>query len=279
MENYENKYYLFEDKKKLIIKDGSKLVDIDNLSNSELVIIKSILKNININKNEIKKDISEKITNLKSKINDKNNELKKVNVNDLLEKIDELDYNDEFKDKKNKIISNIFDYNQSGGGLLYILGIYLDESKYNNISETMRNFLKFLFLSYNSLLGLIDILLDITLIDNNYGIKKYDFYEINLTHLAYAILNLDTVGIFTVLLAVIPKYGELLSGSSGLTLNFYRFMSYIRETFYDDDDDIDVKSIESEDEYDKELITIKDKYIPNPGESYNQSFYERIKLL
>ena len=277
MKNYENKYYLFEDKKKLIIKDGSKLIDIDNLSNSEMVIIKSILKNININKNEIKKDISQKIISLKNKIEDKNNKFKEVNVNDLLEKIDELDYSDEFKNKKDKIISNIFDYNQSGGGLLYILGLYLDGNKYHKLSETMRNFLKILFLSYNSLLGLIDILLDVSLIDNNLGIKKYDFYSINLTHLAYAILNLDSAGIFTVLLAVIPEFGELLSGSAGLTLNFYRFMSYIRDTFYDDDEEI--QDTDSEDEFDKELVTLKDKYIPKPGESYNQSFYERIKLL
>ena len=79
------------------------------------------------------------------------------------------------------------------------------------------------------------------------------------------------------LLAVIPELGELLSGSAGLTLNFYRFMSYIRDTFYDDDEEI--QSIDSEDEFDKELVTLKDKYIPRPGESYNQSFYERIKLL
>ena len=287
LNNFDDKFFLFKEsgKSKLIVNNKNNLIKIDDLNNFDYVILKSILNNINLDNNNIKKNIGDKLQKLKYKLSKENLNINNINLNNLLDKITEIENDNKFHEEKQKLITNIFEYNQSGGGLLKYIGDILSNysNKFKKLSKKQKviNFMEYFLLTYNSILGVVDILLDISLLQNSYGFYKYDWYGLNLTHLLYAILRYDILGVLSTLLALIPKYGEFLAGASGLGLNFYRSVDFIYTALIEEDHTID-----DDDEFLNEInknndsnIYLENKYIPEPGSKYNQSFYERVKLL
>ena len=280
---YDNKFYLFGggDKSKLLIDDDTNLVELNDIDKFDYTLIKSILNNMNLDKTSIKKDIKEKLDKLK-KIANKDDNIKQIDSKDFINKLEELDENEDFNKEKGEVISNIFDFNQSGGGLFYFIGHLLEKAskaKEAVKKNTFQKFLKGLLFGYNSILGIIDFLLDVSLLSNNVGFTKFDYNGINITHVAYAVLNLDAPAFFSALLGLIPTYGEVAAGSTGLALNLYRLSLYLN-TRYKTDEELEYDKIsEIEEDKPSDIFILKDKYIPKPGSKYNQSFYERVKML
>lgn len=280
---YDNKFYLFGggDKSKLLIDNDANLVELDEINKFDYTLIKSILNNINLDKTSIKKDIKEKLNKLKELVN-KDDKLRKINSKEFVNKLEELDESEDFNKEKGEVISNIFDFNQSGGGLFYFIGNLLEKAskaKEAVKKNTFQKFLKGLLFGYNSILGIVDFLLDVSLLSNNVGFTKFDYNGINITHIAYAVLNLDAPAFFSALLGLIPTYGEVAAGSTGLALNLYRLSLYLN-TRYKTDEELEYGKIsEIEEDKPSDIFILKDKYVPKPGSKYNQSFYERIKML
>ena len=280
---YDNKFYLFGggDKSKLLIDNDASLVELNDIDKFDYTLIKSILNNINLDKTSIKKDIKEKLNKLKELVN-KDDKLRKINSKEFVNKLEELDESEDFNKEKGEVISNIFDFNQSGGGLFYFIGHLLEKAskaKEAVKKNTFQKFLKGLLFGYNSILGIVDFLLDVSLLSNNVGFTKFDYNGINITHIAYAVLNLDAPAFFSALLGLIPTYGEVAAGSTGLALNLYRLSLYLN-TRYKTDEELEYGKIsEIEEDKPSDIFILKDKYVPKPGSKYNQSFYERIKML
>lgn len=280
---YDNKFYLFGggDKSKLLIDNDANLVELNEINKFDYTLIKSILNNINLDKTSIKKDIKEKLNKLKELVN-KDDKLRKINSKEFVNKLEELDESEDFNKEKGEVISNIFDFNQSGGGLFYFIGNLLEKAskaKEAVKKNTFQKFLKGLLFGYNSILGIVDFLLDVSLLSNNVGFTKFDYNGINITHIAYAVLNLDAPAFFSALLGLIPTYGEVAAGSTGLALNLYRLSLYLN-TRYKTDEELEYGKIsEIEEDKPSDIFILKDKYVPKPGSKYNQSFYERIKML
>ncbi len=280
---YDNKFYLFGggDKSKLLIDNDANLVELNDIDKFDYTLIKSILNNMNLDKKLIKNDIKEKLNKLKELVN-KDDKLKEIDSKEFVDKLEELDESEDFNKEKGEVISNIFDFNQSGGGLFYYIGHLLEKAskaKEAVKKNTFQKFLKGLLFGYNSILGIVDFLLDVSLLSNNVGFTKFDYNGINITHIAYAVLNLDAPAFFSALLGIIPKYGEVAAGSTGLALNLYRLSLYLN-TEYKTREELEYDKISMiEEDKPSNTFILKDKFIPKAGSSYNQSFYERIKLL
>lgn len=280
---YDNKFYLFKggDKSKLLIDDDYKVEELKDINEFDYTVIRSILNNINLDKTNIKKDIKLKLEKLKNLVKE-DDDLKKINTKEFMSKLEEFDESDKFNEDKKEVISNIFDFNQSGGGLLYYFGNLLEKSskaKEAVKKTTFQKFLKGLLFGYNSILGVIDFLFDVTLLSNNSDLTQFDNNKLNIAHITYAMLNFDGIGVCSALLGLIPKYGELAAGSSGLAVNLYRLSLFMNKK-YKTKEELEYDKIENiENGIETDTFVLKDKYIPSPGSSYNQSFYERIKLL
>tara|TARA_A100001015_G_scaffold258235_1_gene301370 strand:- start:10492 stop:11352 length:861 start_codon:yes stop_codon:yes gene_type:complete len=280
---YDNKFYLFKGggKSKLLIDDNDKIEELNEINDFDYTLIKSILNNMNLDKTLIKNDIKEKLNKLKKLVN-KDSKLNKIDSKEFVSKLEELDESDKFNKDKSEVVSNIFDFNQSGGGLFYFIGHLLEKAskaKEAVKKNTFQKFLKSLLFGYNSILGIVDFLLDVSLLSNNVGFTKFDYNGINITHIAYAVLNLDAPAFFSALLGLIPTYGEVAAGSTGLALNLYRLSLFFNKK-YKTREELEYDKISTiEEDKPSNTFILKDKYIPKIGSSYNQSFYERIKLL
>ena len=280
---YDNKFYLFNggDKSKLLIDDDNKIEELENINEFDYTVIKSILNNINLDKTNIKKDIKLKFDKLKNLLKD-GDDLKKINTKEFMSKLEEFDDSGKFNEDKKEVISNIFDFNQSGGGLLYYFGDLLEKgskAKEAVKKTTFQKFLKGLFFGYNSILGIIDFLLDVTILSNNSDLLELDRNKLNIANIVYSFLNYDGIGICSALLGLIPEYGDLAASSSGLAINLYRLSLFMNKK-YKTNEELEYEKIENiENGLESDTFVLKDKYIPKPGTSYNQSFYERIKFL
>ena len=280
---YENKFYLFKggDKSKLLIDEDYKVEELKNINKFDYTVIRSILNNINLDKTNIKKDIKSKLERLKNLVKEDDN-LKKINTKEFMSKLEEFDESDKFNEDKKEVISNIFDFNQSGGGLLYYIGNLLEKgskAKEAVKKTTFQKFLKGLLFGYNSILGVIDFLFDVTLLSNSSDLTQFDSNKLNIAHIIYAMLNLDGIGVCSALLGLIPEYGELAASSSGLAVNLYKLSLFMNKK-YKTKEELEYDKIENiENGIETDTFVLKDKYIPSPGSNYNQSFYERIKLL
>lgn len=193
------------------------------LNNIEYIFVKSLIKNQN---NDIKCNIKNKLKKL-NLFNKKDNQK-------IISNINYIDKNKEYKkNMKNVIVSNIYENNQQGGFILWYISKTL-----NNVG----NISNFLYYSYNWLIIIVDIILDILLILPRFNFLKKYKNHISIINLFFGILHLDYLSIISSILSFIPVFGDILGLIGGLTSNFYKFINIFNdnneEDISDEDEDI-----------------------------------------
>ena len=197
----------------------------------------------------------------------------------ILNNLDLIDKKDYYKKNvKKKIISNLYELNQTGGGLFSFLFSLL------NMTYSI----------YKSFSVVVDVCLDIMLLLPRFGILEESKIMLSIFNLLHSILLLDYAGITASLFAFIPNVGDLISAVGGLGIHLYRFIMYLNSS-----DDKDESTKHSNDDQDSETqnkivhnvvqnnnyqlsktdCKLVNKYVPEKGSNYNIQFYERIKFL
>ena len=174
--------------------------------------------------------------------------------------------------------------------------------------------MKFLYLGFNSLLVLIDVILDVLMIGTKFGLVKdgpIDANEVpvediigtikqmpktkllNFANIGYSILKLEWGGIAASLLGFIPEHGNLAAGIGGIGVNIIKLIRVLffkkknkaeienkpdKKKISEIDIDAD-SSINTEDivKHVKKNCKKKRKFIPK--EPYDKIFYTKIKDL
>ena len=304
LNSYNDKFFLFDSKPKvkiLIVKKNN-YIDDYYLNNLEYIITKSLLNNLYLNRNDLEKNIFRKLKKTKNFKND--------DIRDFIKQMRKIDRKNNYNKKvKKKIISNVFELNQSGGGLLWGLNMLL-KSQIDGST-----FFKILYNVYNSIIVLFDILLDLALSFprfNLFGMEESKNLLV-ISNLVFAILNLDYLGIGAALLGFIPNFGDLISMVGGIGIHIYRLTSYlISDEEHDsssesanyiepntnidhviDEDSKNIKIFEANDikinnkkpiyNFDKgykpKFVITNPKRMAIPQGDYNKDFYQKIKDL
>ena len=272
LNSYNDKFYIFDSKPKikmLIIKKNN-YIDDYYLNNLEYIITKSLLNNLYLDRGSLEKNIFKKLKKTK---NFKNEEIK-----NFIKQMRRIDKKNNYNKKvKKKIISNVFELNQSGGGLLWGLDMLLKSQIDGSI------FFKILYNTYNTIIVLFDILLDLALSFprfNLFGLEESKNLLV-ISNLVFAILKLDYFGIGAALLGFIPNFGDLISMVGGLGIHIYRLTTYLLS---DDNSESEESSSESvnvidpnsnldkvidEDVKDTKMFEAKDQKINNKKPIYN----------
>ena len=270
LNSYNDKFYIFDSKPKikmLIVKKNN-YIDDYYLNNLEYIITKSLLNNLYLDRSSLEKNIFKKLKKTK---NFKNEEIR-----DFIKQMRKIDKKNNYNKKvKKKIISNIFELNQSGGGLLWGLDLLL-KSQIDGST-----FFKILYNTYNTIIVLFDILLDLALSFprfNLFGLEESKNLLI-ISNLVFAILNLDYFGIGAALLGFIPNFGDLISMVGGLGIHIYRLTSYLlsdeepEESSSESVNVIEPKSnlddVINEDVKDTKMFEANDQKINNKKPIYN----------
>jgi len=273
LKSYDNKFYLFDSKPKMklyIIKNNNTIDDY-YFNDLEFVLAKSLLNNLFTSKKDMHSNIKNKL-NKYNKFNDK----EKLVILNNLDLIDKKDYYK--KNVKKKIISNLYELNQTGGGLFSFIFSVLNKT----------------YSIYKSFSVVVDVCLDIMLLLPRFGILTESKIMLSIFNLLHSILLLDYAGITASLFAFIPNVGDLISAVGGLGIHLYRFIMYLNSS-----DDKDESTKHSNDDQDSETqnkivhnvvqnnnyqlnkadCKLVNKYVPEIGSKYNIQFYERIKFL
>ena len=192
--------------------------------------------------------------------------------------MDLIDKQDNYQKKiKKKIISNVYELNQTGGGLFSFLFSLLNKT----------------YSIYKSLSVVVDICLDIMLLLPRFGILNESKILISGLNLLNSVLGLDYTGIIAALLAFIPNVGDLISAVGGLGIHLYRFIKYLNTS--DNSLEYNENTEDTTSETQEEIINnintnnniqlrkpdckLVNKFIPSPELNYDKDFYEKIKFL
>jgi len=213
LHSYNDEFFIFDSKPKIklyILKNN--YIDDFELNDFEYIIAKSLLNNFYLDREDVENNIKNKLSKLN--FNKKQNK--------IITNMRHIDNNNFYHDKvKKKLVSNVFELNQTGGGLLWYLNKLIKGGSDTSI------FFKFLYVTYNSILIILDIILDIALILPRFQLLNISQIIINVTNLIFAILNLDWFGIAAALLAFIPNFGDILSSVGGLGIHLYNLINYL----------------------------------------------------
>ncbi len=272
LNSYNDKFYMFDSKPKIklfIIKNND-YIDDYHFNDLEYILARSLLNNLYSSNDDIRYNVKNKLSKL-GKFNDKQKVV-------ILNNLDLIDKQDNYKKKiKNKIISNVYELNQTGGGLFSFLFSLLNKT----------------YSIYKSLSVVVDICLDIMLLLPRFGILNESKILISGLNLLNSVLGLDYTGIIAALLAFIPNVGDLISAVGGLGIHLYRFIKYLNTS--DDsleyNENIEDTISETQEEIINNINTnnniqlrkpdckLVNKFIPSPELNYDKDFYEKIKFL
>jgi len=272
LNSYNDKFYIFDSKPKikmLIVKKNN-YIDDYYLNNLEYIITKSLLNNFYLDRSSLEKNIFKKLKKTKNFKNDE--------IRDFIKQMRKIDKKNNYNKKvKKKIISNVFELNQSGGGLLWGLDMLL-KSQIDGST-----FFKILYNTYNTIIVLFDILLDLALSFprfNLFGLEESKNLLV-ISNLVFAILNLDYFGIGAALLGFIPNFGDLISTVGGLGIHIYRLTSYLLSDGASDSEESSSESVNviepksnlddviNEDVKDTKMFEANDPKINNKKPIYN----------
>ncbi len=272
LNSYNDKFYMFDSKPKIklfIIKNND-YIDDYHFNDLEYILARSLLNNLYSSNDDIRYNVKNKLSKL-GKFNDKQKVV-------ILNNLDLIYKKDNYKKKiKNKIISNVYELNQTGGGLFSFLFSLLNKT----------------YSIYKSLSVVVDICLDIMLLLPRFGILNESKILISGLNLLNSVLGLDYTGIIAALLAFIPNVGDLISAVGGLGIHLYRFIKYLNTS--DDsleyNENIEDTTSETQEEIINNINTnnniqlrkpdckLVNKFIPSPELNYDKDFYEKIKFL
>ena len=272
LNSYNDKFYIFDSKPKikmLIVKKNN-YIDDYYLNNLEYIITKSLLNNLYLDRGSLEKNIFKKLKKTK---NFKNEEIR-----DFIKQMRKIDKKNNYNKKvKKKIISNVFELNQSGGGLLWGLDMLI-KSQIDGST-----FFKILYNTYNTIIVLFDILLDLALSFprfNLFGLEESKNLLV-ISNLVFAILNLDYLGIGAALLGFIPNFGDLISMVGGLGIHIYRLTTYLLSDGNSESEESSSESVNviepesnldnviNEDVKDTKMFETKEQKINNKKPIYN----------
>jgi hypothetical protein len=292
----------------MLIVRKNNYIDDHYLNDLEYIITKSLLNNLYLDRNSVEKNIFRKLK--------KTNKFKNDEIRDFIKQMRKIDKKNNYNKKvKKKIISNVFELNQAGGGLLWGIDMLL-KSQIDGST-----FFKVLYNVYNTIIVLFDILLDLALTFprfNLFGLEGSNNL-LAISNLVFAILNLDFLGIGAALLGFIPNFGDLISMVGGIGIHIYRFVSYLlkddekekeetddesstSENYVEDSSDVDevieqdkkdLKVFDSTGEiinnnkpifnfdkgYKPKFVVTTPKRMSPPEGDYNEEFYDEIKNL
>lgn len=272
LNSYNDKFYIFDSKPKIklfIIKNNDHIDDYQ-FNDLEYILARSLLNNLYSSNDDIRFNVKKKIGKF-GKFNDKQKVV-------ILNNLDLIDKQDNYQNKiKNKIISNVYELNQTGGGLFSFLFSLLNKT----------------YSIYKSLSVVIDICLDIMLLLPRFGILNESKILISGINLLNSVLILDYTGIIAALLAFIPNVGDLISAVGGLGIHLYRFIKYLNTS--DNSLEYNENTEDTTSETQEEIINnintnnniqlrkpdckLVNKFIPSPELNYDKDFYEKIKFL
>jgi len=271
LNSYNNKFYMFDSKPKIklfIIKNND-YIDDYHFNDLEYILAKSLLNNLYSSNNDIRFNIKKKLNNL-----DKFSDKQKVVI---LNNLDLIDKQNHYKKRiKKNIISNVYELNQTGGGLFSFLFSLLNKT----------------YSIYKSLSIVVDVCLDIMILLPRFGILNESKIILSVFNLLNSILVVDYAGIIAALLAFIPNVGDLISAVGGLGIHLYRLIKYLNTS--DDTHEIYTKEELDSDtrnqivnnvttnnniQLRKPECKLVNKFIPSPESNYNKDFYEKIKFL
>jgi hypothetical protein len=272
LNSYNDKFYIFDSKPKikLFIFKNNDHIDDYQFNDLEYILARSLLNNLYSSNDDIRFNVKQKL----GKFNKFNDKQKVVILNNL----DLIDKQDNYQNKiKNKIISNVYELNQTGGGLFSFLFSLLNKT----------------YSIYKSLSVVIDICLDIMLLLPRFGILNESKILISGINLLNSVLILDYTGIIAALLAFIPNVGDLISAVGGLGIHLYRFIKYLNTS--DNSLEYNENTEDTTSETQEEIINnintnnniqlrkpdckLVNKFIPSPELNYDKDFYEKIKFL
>jgi hypothetical protein len=218
LNSYDDKFYIFDSKPKmkmLIIRKNN-YIDDYYLNDLEYIITKSLLNNLYLDRRTVEKNIAKKLK--------KTNKFTKDEIKTFLKKLRYIDKKKLYEKKvKKKIISNVFELNQSGGGLLWAINKLLSSQIDNS------TFFSILYNIYNTIIVLVDVILDVSISFPRFllfGLEESKNLLV-ITNLVFAVLNLDYLGIGAALLAFIPNFGDIISSVGGISIHIYRLISYL----------------------------------------------------
>lgn len=218
LNSYNDKFYIFDSKPKmkmLIIRKNN-YIDDYYLNDLEYIITKSLLNNLYLDRRTVEKNIAKKLK--------KTNKFTKDEIKTFLKKLRYIDKKKLYEKKvKKKIISNVFELNQSGGGLLWAINKLLSSQIDNS------TFFSILYNIYNTIIVLVDVILDVSISFPRFllfGLEESKNLLV-ITNLVFAVLNLDYLGIGAALLAFIPNFGDIISSVGGISIHIYRLISYL----------------------------------------------------
>jgi len=272
LNSYNDKFYIFDSKPKIklfIIKNNDHIDDYQ-FNDLEYILARSLLNNLYSSNDDIRFNVKQKLGKF-GKFNDKQKVV-------ILNNLDLIDKQDNYQNKiKNKIISNVYELNQTGGGLFSFLFSLLNKT----------------YSIYKSLSVVIDICLDIMLLLPRFGILNESKILISGINLLNSVLILDYTGIIAALLAFIPNVGDLISAVGGLGIHLYRFIKYLNTS--DNSLEYNENTEDTTSETQEEIINnintnnniqlrkpdckLVNKFIPSPELNYDKDFYEKIKFL
>ena len=113
LHSYNDEFFIFDSKPKIklyIVKNN--YIDDFELNDFEYIIAKSLLNNFYLDREDVENNIKNKLSKLN--FNKKQNK--------IITNMRHIDNNNFYHDKvKKKLVSNVFELNQTGGGLLWYL--------------------------------------------------------------------------------------------------------------------------------------------------------------